>query len=122
MTPWQNTAAAFLNIGCQPDREDDLPSFGWGVALPQWQEYPDTVVLMHKDKKPLLREHVAALPHFCGRYLASKSQPQMAPGSCLGKGYVLKEVTKEKFEEYSEKWKWVQTDPEARRCISPYEI
>jgi hypothetical protein len=46
----------------------------------------------------------------------------MAPGSSLGKDYVLREITKEKFEEYFQKWKNAQTDPEARQCVSPYEM
>jgi hypothetical protein len=122
MTPWKNTAATFLNVGCQPERDKDLPKYGWGVVSPEWQEYPGTVVVMRMDKKPLLLEHVAALSQFCGCYLASRFQAQMAPGSSLGKDHVLREITKEKFEEYFVKWRKVQTDPESIQYVSPYAI
>jgi hypothetical protein len=49
-------------------------------------------------------------------------QAQTEPGSSLGKDYVLREITNEKFEEYFVKWKRVQMDVEARQCVSPYAM
>ena len=78
--------------------------------------------MVRKGNKSLLMKHVAALLQFRGRYLAFKFQAQMKPGSSFGKDYILREITKEKFEEYFENWRRVQTDPEARQCVSPYEM
>jgi hypothetical protein len=77
---------------------------------------------MRKDKKPLLIQHVAALSDFYHNRLRFKSKAQMKSGSTLGKDHVLKEITQEKLEKYFEKWKKQHSDPEARKCVSPYEI
>ena len=61
-TSWVNVAGTFLNIGCKPERADT--GFNWGLAPPEWQNDVGSVVVMRKDKKPLLPIHVFALADY----------------------------------------------------------
>jgi hypothetical protein len=53
MVPWVNTAGTLLNIGCQPDRENDFPGYSWGFAPMIWQNSVGAVLVARQDKKDL---------------------------------------------------------------------
>ena len=126
MVPWVNTAGTFLNIGCQPERENDFPNYSWAWAPMYWQNSVGAVLVARQDKKDLLPGHVEALAEYNEEYLMPFFQTQMESEYCedenliLDKHYVMKEVGAEKFEEYFQGWKLRQTDPVKQQTASPY--
>lgn len=104
--PWCNQPAKLLHIGCQPERENNFPTYAWVLAPMLWQENAGSVVVVRQDKKPLLSDQVAALARFCQYHLSPTFQLRWE--SSYGKEYVLNEITKEKFKVYFEDFEMSQ--------------
>jgi len=126
MIGYVNHAGTFLNIGCQPERKNNGPEYAWGNAPGEWQNSVGAVMVVRQDKKPLLPDHVAVLAEYCQFHLSPIFEAQSESERCddkslrLGKDHVLKEITKEKFEEYFQAWKTRQADLTKRQVASPY--
>ena len=125
--PWVNTAGTFLNIGCKP--QSKRSGFDWGFAPPEWQTSVGAVVVVRKDKKKLLPEHVHALveyhQHHLMRFFAEESQgihSDGQPSLKRDKEWVMKQINKEKFQEYYVAWKLRQSENTKVQQISPYDI
>jgi hypothetical protein len=73
----------------------------------KWQNNVGSVVVMRKDKKLLLPEHVTVLAEYCQFHHADLFQQQMEGN--MSKGDVLKHVTQDKFVVYCEAWKAQQS-------------
>ncbi|KAL1795214.1 hypothetical protein ACET3X_007030 [Alternaria dauci] len=117
--PWVNTAGTFLNIGCKPQLKE-ISGFDWGLAPLKWQNSVGSVVVMRKDKKELFPEHVHALveyhQHHLMRFFEEASELHR------DKKWVMKQITKEKFQEYYLAWTLRQAENVKVHQISPYDI
>jgi hypothetical protein len=123
MVPWVNVAGTFLYRGCQPEREDDWPKYGWAFAPGEWQNSVGAVWVARQDKKELLPEHVEALAEYCQHHLGPFFEAQMESEYFdvrLGKDYVMKEISQEKFEAYFHAWMALHADPAKCHIVSPY--
>lgn len=98
-------AGTFLNIGCKPERADT--GFNWGLAPPEWQDDVGSVVIMRKDKKRLVPEHVHALADYHQHRLMDffeaeeeSSSLDVKPEFRRDKAWVMEQITKDKFQKY----------------------
>ena len=128
--PWVNRAATFLNRACQPEREEtgDL-DYIWGFAHADWQGDVGAVMVMRKDKKTLLEEHVDALAEYHEDYLSDffqekweSSHQGVEPEMQRSTAWVMQEITKAKFEDFYVDWKSRQSDEAKKQQISPYDV
>ncbi|KAI4678566.1 hypothetical protein J4E81_010661 [Alternaria sp. BMP 2799] len=126
-SPYTNTGATFLHIGCKPERKEWGLNFG--LAPLEWQDSVCSVVVMRKDKKALLPEHVDALVEYHQKYLMEffQHESETTYGGTedevqQGKARIMNEITKDKFEEYYVAWKSKQTDEVKKQQISPYDV
>lgn len=124
---WVNTAGTFLHIGYKPQSKQS--GFDWGFASPEWPDSVGAVVVMRKDKKKLLPEHVHALveyhPDHLMRFFEEEVQGIHSDGQLSlkrDKEWVMKQINKEKFQGYYVAWKLRQSENTKVQQISPYDI
>jgi hypothetical protein len=115
-----STAATFLHIGCEPNVNDFPQGYGWGLAPVAWNSPVGTAVVLRKDKKPILPEHVAALAEWCEFELIPAFIAQVERG--LEKDFVLDMITMAKFKAYYGVWKARQPDGASRNQVCPYDV
>ena len=107
-----NQAATYLNI--DPDS---------GFAPPEWQECVGTVVVAHKDRKPLLLQHLEVVWDYCNYILDCFGDGEGAPTKLYNR-----QAFQKYWEDYCVKQDLGSTKEEAENLNdlgmvkSPYEI
>ena len=112
--PYCNQPATFLHLSC------DKKSSTWGWAPPQWQNRVGSVLVVRKDRKPLLPLHMEAISRYCQFEIApffEHSQGGYAPEEPMGKDAVLAAISRASFIIF-----WYKVLKESKEMVeSPYD-
>jgi hypothetical protein len=117
-----NHAATSLHLRCDPKVKQGMHGnkYSWGLAPLEWQDKVGSVIVMRKDKKPLLPGQVAALVEYCQVRLPGLFQEQKEHKT--RDNDVLKEISKDKFVEYYNVWQARQSKENKQDHVSPYKV
>ena len=93
-----NGTAAFINLCVDP------MSSKWGFAPEPWLGAAGSIVVIRKDQKDLLPEHMEAMAYFCQYFLLPMFEDSvgagMQPNNPMSKRKVLDLITRKMFENF----------------------
>ncbi|KAF2646712.1 hypothetical protein P280DRAFT_388309, partial [Massarina eburnea CBS 473.64] len=113
--PANNPDATFLHQCCDPSAKFDLASGlgGWGWCSTAWQSPAGSVIVVRKDKKPLLPLHMEALAKYCRdeiQPLMEHSVGGYAPEEPISREDVLRFICRATFVIFFTKMRKVKND------------
>ncbi|KAI1672222.1 zinc finger mynd-type protein [Pyrenophora tritici-repentis] len=122
-SPSQNQDATFLHLCCDPGAKLDIgkESLGWGWSPQSWQNNVGSVIVVRKDRKPLLPLHMEALAKYCREEVISlfaHSNGSYHPEQPMKKGHVLSIICRPMFVIY---WNKFLEQKNEYSTPSPYE-
>jgi hypothetical protein len=123
-SPFNNQDATFLHQCLDPKAVSDPSkgSIGWGWCSQQWQNEVGSVVVVRKDKKPLLPLHMEALTTYCRKEalpIVSHSLGEYSPEEPVSKEHVLQLICRPMFIIF---WYKFIEEKEDLTSPSPYDV
>jgi hypothetical protein len=123
-SPFNNQSATFLHQCCDSNARSDRSngSLGWGWCPLKWQNGVGSVIVVRKDRRPLLPTHMEALAGYCQnevRPLMGHSIGEYSPEEPIRKDHVLEIICRPMFVLY---WSKFIRERKDYTTPSPYEI
>lgn len=120
---FNNQDATFLHQCCDPGAKGNpsTGSLGWGWCSMPWQKRVGSVIVVRKDKKPLLPMHMEALANYCQkeiRPLLAHSIGEYHTEEPIKKDHVLRIICRPMFVIY---WNRFTEERKDYTTPSPYD-
>jgi hypothetical protein len=123
-SPFNNQDATFLHrcLDTKAVSDPSKGSLGWGWCSQQWQNEVGSVVVIRKDKKPLLPLHMEALTTYCRKEalpIVSHSLGEYSSEEPVSKEHVLQLICRPMFIIF---WYKFIEEKEDLTSPSPYDV
>jgi hypothetical protein len=123
LSPFDNQDATFLHLCLNPNTKFDpsTGSLGWAWSSMKWQNNVGSVIVVRKDRKPLLPLHMEALARYCHkevRPILGHSLGECSPEEPISKEGALQLICRPMFV-----LSWYNFIEEKKEyAVSPYNV